>query len=74
MFLSRIRQITMREQFLISYGGLRGAIAFALSTSIGTSHLNRDVIVTATVFVIFITVFVMVRDLNFYSNSKLMIL
>jgi solute carrier family 9 (sodium/hydrogen exchanger) protein 1 len=58
--LHRIHAITYREQFLISYGGLRGAIAFALATSISTNFKNRDVIVTATLFVIFITVFVMV--------------
>ncbi|CAI9535674.1 unnamed protein product [Staurois parvus] len=52
----RIVKLTPKDQFIIAYGGLRGAIAFSLGYLLH-SH-NRDMFLTAIITVIFFTVFV----------------
>ncbi|XP_075051895.1 sodium/hydrogen exchanger 1 [Mixophyes fleayi] len=52
----RIVKLTPKDQFIIAYGGLRGAIAFSLGYLL-TSE-NRQMFLTAIITVIFFTVFV----------------
>ncbi|VDM35204.1 unnamed protein product [Hydatigera taeniaeformis] len=79
---SKQNRISWSEQIIISYGGLRGAVAFSLAVLINAeslgdgSHLARDVQVTAAIAVIFFTVAVMgttikplVRLLNIRLHS-----
>lgn len=79
---SKQTRISWSEQVIISYGGLRGAVAFSLAVLINDdclgdgSHLARDVQVTAAITVIFFTVAVMgttikplVRLLNIRLHS-----
>ncbi|KAL5105551.1 Sodium/hydrogen exchanger 2 [Taenia crassiceps] len=79
---SKQTRISWSEQVIISYGGLRGAVAFSLAVLINAeslgdgSHLARDVQVTAAIAVIFFTVAVMgttikplVRLLNIRLHS-----
>lgn len=48
------------DQLILSYGGLRGAIAFGLAMSIPETILARQMFITTTIVVIFFTVFLQV--------------
>ncbi|KAM4045741.1 sodium/hydrogen exchanger 1 isoform 2-T2 [Anomaloglossus baeobatrachus] len=52
----RIVKLTTKDQFIIAYGGLRGAIAFSLGYLLHSE--NRQMFLTAIITVIFFTVFV----------------
>nr|XP_056703644.1 sodium/hydrogen exchanger 1 [Euleptes europaea] len=55
----RIVKLTPKDQFIIAYGGLRGAIAFSLGYLIEKKHfVMREMFLTAIITVIFFTVFV----------------
>ncbi|XP_046542886.1 Na(+)/H(+) exchanger protein 7-like [Haliotis rubra] len=57
----RTREISYDEQFIIAYGGLRGAVCFSLVALLDENALPpgmKDMFVTATLVVIFFTVFV----------------
>eukprot|EP00127_Corallochytrium_limacisporum_P004124 Clim_evm69s157 gene=Clim_evmTU69s157 len=56
----RIKKILVTDQFVMAYGGLRGAIAFALAFILTEEQVGgeRDAIVTTTQAVILFTVFV----------------
>jgi NhaP-type Na+/H+ or K+/H+ antiporter len=51
---------------IMSYGGIRGAVAFALALILDESKIPRKKeFVTATIVVVFFTVFVQVRKKGF---------
>ena len=50
----------MVDQFVMSYGGLRGAIAYGLVMSLPDTIESKDTFVTATIIVIYFTIFVQV--------------
>uniref|UniRef100_A0A672ZYN9 Sodium/hydrogen exchanger n=1 Tax=Sphaeramia orbicularis TaxID=375764 RepID=A0A672ZYN9_9TELE len=55
----RIVKLTTKDQFIIAYGGLRGAIAFSLGFLLDRDVFpKRDLFLTAIITVIFFTVFV----------------
>ncbi|KAJ8289550.1 hypothetical protein GJAV_G00002590 [Gymnothorax javanicus] len=55
----RIVKLTTKDQFIIAYGGLRGAIAFSLGYLLDGDHFEeREMFLTAIITVIFFTVFV----------------
>uniref|UniRef100_A0A914Z9U9 Sodium/hydrogen exchanger n=1 Tax=Panagrolaimus superbus TaxID=310955 RepID=A0A914Z9U9_9BILA len=54
----RTKKFTAVDQFVLSYGGLRGAIAFGLAVSMPVSIVARPMFLTTTIAVIFFTVFV----------------
>nr|XP_020445742.1 sodium/hydrogen exchanger 1-like isoform X2 [Monopterus albus] len=55
----RIVKLTTKDQFIIAYGGLRGAIAFSLGFLLEKNHFpKREMFLTAIITVIFFTVFV----------------
>ncbi|XP_053404076.1 Na(+)/H(+) exchanger beta-like isoform X2 [Mercenaria mercenaria] len=54
----RMRKIDMEEQFIMAYGGLRGAVAFSLIGVLSKDNLPKGVFLTTTLVVIFFTVFV----------------
>ncbi|KAI5611977.1 sodium/hydrogen exchanger 1 [Silurus asotus] len=55
----RIVKLTTKDQFIIAYGGLRGAIAFSLVYLLNEELFPmRNMFVTAVITVIFFTVFV----------------
>lgn len=59
----RIVKLTPKDQFIIAYGGLRGAIAFSLGYLLNKKHFPMcDLFLTAIITVIFFTVFVQVLD------------
>ncbi|KAM9385665.1 sodium/hydrogen exchanger 1b [Pholidichthys leucotaenia] len=53
----RIVKLTKKDQFIVAYGGLRGAIAFSLGFLL-TSNDMKHLFLTAIITVIFFTVFV----------------
>lgn len=60
-WFNRLRLITCPEQFIMSYGGLRGAIAFALSIMLNPDDIpSVDLMISTTLIVIIFTVFIQV--------------
>lgn len=55
----RIVKLTKKDQFIVAYGGLRGAIAFSLGYLLSNSEI-KHLFLTAIITVIFFTVFVQV--------------
>uniref|UniRef100_A0A3Q2YTN1 Sodium/hydrogen exchanger n=1 Tax=Hippocampus comes TaxID=109280 RepID=A0A3Q2YTN1_HIPCM len=53
----RIVKLTKKDQFIVAYGGLRGAIAFSLGFLL-TGNKMKDLFLTAIITLIFFTVFV----------------
>lgn len=54
----RIHKLSNVDQFVMSYGGLRGAVAFALVLLIDKTHIPlAPLFVTTTICVIYFTVF-----------------
>lgn len=62
-FLNRRRlvKLTKIDQFIMAYGGLRGGIAFCLALSLDEEIVpEKRLFVTATIIIVFFTVFVQV--------------
>ncbi|GFT35683.1 hypothetical protein NPIL_166501, partial [Nephila pilipes] len=55
--LERTHCINEEEQFIIAYGGLRGAVAFSLVIMLDETE-HKNLFITATLFIILFTVFV----------------
>lgn len=74
----RIHKLTNVDQFVMSYGGLRGAIAFALVLLIDKKHIPlQPMFMTTTIAVVYFTVFLqgitikpLVRILNVKRAEK----
>jgi len=61
----RLHKLSKVDQFVMSYGGLRGAVAFALVLLIKDDAVNDDerlrkMFITTTITVIYFTVFLQV--------------
>uniref|UniRef100_A0AAY4BUR8 Sodium/hydrogen exchanger n=1 Tax=Denticeps clupeoides TaxID=299321 RepID=A0AAY4BUR8_9TELE len=55
----RIVKLSNKDQFIVAYGGLRGAIAFSLAFVLSAKHFPmKNMFLTAIITVIFFTVFV----------------
>lgn len=55
----RVRKINLEEQFIMAYGGLRGAVAFSLVIMLSSCKFsNYEVLITATLFIVLFTVFI----------------
>ena len=67
----RVSKLKAVDQFVMAYGGLRGAIAFALAILINERNFakEKDLFVTATIVVVMFTVFVQVSQLLWRINS-----
>jgi len=74
----RLKPIDLQEQFIMAYGGLRGAVSFSLVEMLEPSAIRpRQMFVTTTLAVILFTVFVQggtiklfVRLLHIQKDSK----
>uniref|UniRef100_A0A3Q0T0D2 Solute carrier family 9 member 2 n=1 Tax=Amphilophus citrinellus TaxID=61819 RepID=A0A3Q0T0D2_AMPCI len=56
----------MKDQFGLAYGGLRGAISFALAFTLPDSTGRKQLFITATLAIILFTVFLQVRELSLW--------
>ena len=67
----RVSKLKAVDQFVMAYGGLRGAIAFALAILINERNFakEKDLFVTATIVVVMFTVFVQVSQLLWRING-----
>ncbi len=66
----RLLELTRIDMLIMSYGGLRGAIAFALALILDETKIPRKKeFLTATIAVVFFTVFVQVKS-NFLSKKN----
>ena len=65
----RLLELTRIDMLIMSYGGLRGAIAFALALILDETKIPRKKeFVTATIAVVFFTVFVQVNEIYFRNK------
>ena len=63
--LFRVNKLSYVDQFVMAYGGLRGAIAFSLVILLdGNIFQEKKLLITTTVVVVYVTVFVMVRQIS----------
>jgi NhaP-type Na+/H+ or K+/H+ antiporter len=63
----RVKKINIQEQFIMAYGGLRGAIAFSMVEMLNMETVGpRALFVTTTLVVIIFTVFIQVLCLIFF--------
>lgn len=68
----RIHKLSNVDQFVMSYGGLRGAVAFALVLLIDPLHVKaQPIFVTTTIAVIYFTVFLQVSEDEAKRRPKL---
>ena len=66
-------KLTRIDQFIMAFGGLRGGIAFCLALSLEEELIpEKKLFVTATIIIVFFTVFVQVSFLLYlYIGHKL---
>jgi NhaP-type Na+/H+ or K+/H+ antiporter len=65
----RLLELTHIDMLIMSYGGLRGAIAFALALILDeTKIIRKKEFVTATIAVVFFTVFLQVKLHSFFLS------
>lgn len=57
----RTISFNLEDQFGLAYGGLRGAISFALAFTLPDTFGRKPLFVTAIIAVILFTVFIQVR-------------
>ena len=64
----RTRKLTANHLFMMSYGGLRGAVSFAMAASISDKYPVKERIIGATLSVILVTVFLMGSTVQYIVN------
>ncbi|XP_040574051.1 probable Na(+)/H(+) antiporter nhx-9 [Lepeophtheirus salmonis] len=66
---TRVKKISLKEQFIVAYGGLRGAVGFSLAILIPNSNPHRLMFITTTIMVIFFTVFLQGGTIKLLVNK-----
>ena len=66
-----LKKISRKEQFIIAYGGLRGAVGFSLAIILSQSEkgLTTRIFLTATLFIVYFTVFLQGGTIKFLVNK-----
>ena len=63
-------KLTRIDQFIMAFGGLRGGIAFCLALSLEEELIpEKKLFVTATIIIVFFTVFVQVSFLLYIGHK-----
>eukprot|EP00096_Caligus_rogercresseyi_P004829 TRINITY_DN19372_c0_g1_i1.p1 TRINITY_DN19372_c0_g1~~TRINITY_DN19372_c0_g1_i1.p1 ORF type:complete len:500 (+),score=95.61 TRINITY_DN19372_c0_g1_i1:196-1500(+) len=65
----RVKPISFKEQFIMAYGGLRGAVGFSLAALISDDKSYKNMVVTTTIIVIFFTVFIQGSTIKLFVNK-----
>ena len=60
----RVKKINLQEQFIMAYGGLRGAVGYSLVELINEQLPPRNMFVTTTIVIVMFTIFVQVSTLK----------
>ncbi|KAH6932438.1 hypothetical protein HPB50_005911 [Hyalomma asiaticum] len=61
--VGRVKKINLEEQFIMAYGGLRGAVAFSLVIMLSACKFhNYEMFVTTTLVIVLFTVFIQLVD------------
>ncbi|QQP56190.1 Sodium/hydrogen exchanger, partial [Caligus rogercresseyi] len=66
---TRIKKISLKEQFIVAYGGLRGAVGFSLALLIPQGNPHRNMFITTTIMVVFFTVFLQGGTIKLLVNK-----
>ena len=66
---TRVYRISFKEQFIIGYGGLRGAVGFSLATILKDDNPFKGVFLTATLAMVYFTVFVQGSTIKFFVQK-----
>lgn len=70
----RLLELTLTDMLIMSYGGIRGAVAFALALILDESKIPRKKeFVTATIAVVFFTVFLQVSELRRNTEYRILL-
>lgn len=65
----RVRKINVQEQFIMAYGGLRGAVAFSLVKMLDKDHVKaQPLFLTTTLIIILCTVFIQGGTIKVFVN------
>uniref|UniRef100_A0A7E4UYB7 Sodium/hydrogen exchanger n=1 Tax=Panagrellus redivivus TaxID=6233 RepID=A0A7E4UYB7_PANRE len=64
-FTGGVRYISFQEQFIMAYGGLRGAVSFSLAFMIDNAVTSKPTLLAATYLVIMFTVFIQGSSMKF---------
>lgn len=67
----RTIQFNYKDQFGLAYGGLRGAICFALVFTLPDDINRKNLFVTASIAMVIFTVFIQVTPLGFTFYTKM---
>ena len=65
----RVKPISLQEQFIMSYGGLRGAVGFSLAQILSDDNPFKEMFLTATIFMVFFTVFIQGGTIKFLVDK-----
>ena len=66
---TRVKPITVKEQFIMAYGGLRGAVGFSLVEILSDDNPFKQMFLTTTIFMVFFTVFIQGGTIKFLVNK-----
>ena len=66
-----LKKISTKEQFIMSYGGLRGAVGFSLAIILSQTEpgIKTRIILTTTLFIVYFTVFLQGGTIKFLVNK-----
>ena len=66
-----LKKISTKEQFIIAYGGLRGAVGFSLAIILSNDEPGKisSIFLTTTLFMVYFTVFVQGGTIKFLVNK-----
>jgi len=65
----RFKKISIKEQFIIGYGGLRGAVGFSMATILPNTNPLKSRFLASAMVVIYFTIFVQGSTIKFFVKK-----